>query len=62
MERKVALVAGATGVIGRGIVEHLCGLDDWDVVALSRNAPEGEGRARHVPVDLLRTYPSRRDS
>ena len=53
MERKVALVAGATGVIGRGIVEHLSGLDDWEVVALSRNAPEGEGRSRHVPVDLL---------
>ena len=40
MERKVALVAGATGVIGRGIVEHLAGLDDWEVVALSRTDAE----------------------
>ena len=51
--RKVTLVAGATGVIGRGIVEHLAGLDDREVVSLFRIEPEGEGRARHVPVDPL---------
>src|SRR3954454_25028270 len=53
MDRKVALVAGAGGIIGRGIVEHLSGLDDWDVVGLARKAPDYESRARFVPVDLL---------
>ena len=52
-ERKVALVAGATGIIGRGIVEHLSGLDDWEVIALSRSAPDYQSRGRFVSADLL---------
>ena len=53
MEPKVALVTGATGIIGRGIVEHLSGLDDWDIIALSRSVPDSESRARSVSVDRL---------
>jgi nucleoside-diphosphate-sugar epimerase len=53
MERKVALVAGATGIIGRGIVEHLSSATDWEVVGLARGVPDYERRARFVPVDLL---------
>lgn len=53
MGRKVALVAGATGIIGRGIVEHLSSSDDWEVIGLARDVPEHESRARFVPVDLL---------
>src|SRR5690348_17173531 len=53
MEKKVALVAGAGGIIGRGVVEHLSRLDDWDVIGLARKAPDYESRARFVPVNLL---------
>ena len=51
--RKKALVAGATGVVGRGLLRHLVGLDDWEVVALSRRAPDVEGDYEHLAVDLL---------
>jgi nucleoside-diphosphate-sugar epimerase len=53
MSRKVALVAGATGIIGRGLVEHLSSGDGWEVIGLSRTAPDYESRARSIPVDLL---------
>ncbi|MEC3979227.1 SDR family oxidoreductase [Amycolatopsis sp. H20-H5] len=46
-ERKVALVAGANGVIGSTLVAQLSSLDDWDVVGLSRQG------GRHLAVDLL---------
>jgi NAD(P)-dependent dehydrogenase (short-subunit alcohol dehydrogenase family) len=36
MERKVALVAGASGIIGRGIVECLTRHGYWEVIALAR--------------------------
>ncbi|MFI0405725.1 SDR family oxidoreductase [Actinomadura sp. 3N508] len=50
---KVALVVGAQGVIGRGLVEHLAELGDWDVIGLSRRGGTDAGRVRHLPVDLL---------
>jgi nucleoside-diphosphate-sugar epimerase len=53
MDRKFALVAGATGIIGRGIVECLVERDDWDVIALARKPAEAESRARFLPVDLI---------
>ncbi|MDT8912204.1 SDR family oxidoreductase [Amycolatopsis sp. PS_44_ISF1] len=46
--RNVALVAGANGIIGRNLIEHLGGLDDWDVVGLSRRGGPGT-----IAVDLL---------
>ena len=52
-ERKRALVVGATGVVGRNLLQHLGALDDWDVVAVSRRKPDAEGAWRHLPVDLL---------
>jgi nucleoside-diphosphate-sugar epimerase len=52
-ERKHALVVGGLGVIGRNLVEHLDGLDDWEVTAVSRRAPEFETSARFVSTDLL---------
>ncbi|WP_214404136.1 SDR family oxidoreductase [Pseudonocardia lacus] len=51
--RKTAVVVGAQGVIGRTLVDHLAGLDDWDVVGLSRRPGEPRERVRHVQVDLL---------
>ena len=35
MKNKVALVAGAGGVVGRGLVEHLTNLAEWDVSVLA---------------------------
>jgi uncharacterized protein YbjT (DUF2867 family) len=32
-DRKKALIAGATGVVGRNLLRHLLTLDDWDVIA-----------------------------
>ena len=48
-----ALVVGATGVTGRALLAHLVGTGEWDVVAVSRRAPDVAGRYRHLSVDLL---------
>src|SRR4051794_40371115 len=52
MPRKVALVAGATGVVGRALLEYLEGQNDWDIVAVSRRAPDFPSRAWHLSIDL----------
>ena len=52
MSRKTMVVIGATGVIGRRLIEHLEPLKDWEVVAVSRRAPDFATRAWHLPVDL----------
>lgn len=49
-----ALVVGALGVVGRANVEYLTGLSQWDVVALSRRAPDFETRARFISADLTK--------
>ena len=51
--RKKAVIAGATGVVGRNLLRHLLTLGDWDVIAVSRRKPDVEGRYEHVAVDLL---------
>jgi nucleoside-diphosphate-sugar epimerase len=48
MERKTALVAGANGIIGRNLIEHLRADGGWDVTGLSRRGGPGT-----VAVDLL---------
>ena len=53
MEKKVFIVAGALGIVGRALVEHLESRDEWEVIALSRRAPDFSTRARFVSVDLL---------
>jgi len=53
MQRKVALVAGASGIIGRGIVECLLMREGWDVIALARKPSDALDHARFVSVDLL---------
>ncbi|MGA8695447.1 MAG: NAD-dependent epimerase/dehydratase family protein [Xanthobacteraceae bacterium] len=52
-DRKKALIAGATGVVGRNLLRHLLALDGWDVIAVSRRKPDVDGRYEHVAVDLL---------
>src|SRR5690348_10893367 len=51
--RKVALVVGAQGVIGRNLVDHLATLPHWDIIGLSRRGKTSTSRVRYVAVDLL---------
>ncbi len=51
--RGTALVVGATGVTGRSTLRHLVDSGSWDVIAVSRRAPDVPGEYRHLPVDLL---------
>lgn len=50
---KKALVAGALGVTGRAVVNHLVSLGDWEVIGLSRRSPEFQTTAKYLSVDLL---------
>jgi nucleoside-diphosphate-sugar epimerase len=50
--KKKALVAGALGVSGRALVNHLVSLPEWEVVGLSRRSPEFQSPARYVSADL----------
>jgi hypothetical protein len=49
---KKALVAGALGVTGRTLVNHLVSLGDWEVIGLSRRSPEFHTPAKYIAVDL----------
>jgi nucleoside-diphosphate-sugar epimerase len=53
MTRHTVLVAGALGVVGRGVVEHLSTDGDPDIVGLSRRTPDYESRATFLSLDLL---------
>lgn len=46
------VVAGALGLVGRGVLEHFETERDWDLVALSRRKPDFATRARAISVDL----------
>lgn len=48
--QKTALVAGATGVVGRNLLRQLVSDPDWDVIAASQRAPD---RYRHIAADPL---------
>ena len=51
--KKTALIAGATGVVGRNLVRHLACQDDWEVIAVSRRKPDVTGEFTHLSIDLL---------
>ena len=51
--QKVALVVGAQGVIGRNLIDHLRGLEDWNIIGLSRRGGQSDARVQHIAVDLL---------
>ena len=53
MEQKVALIAGAGGIVGRALMELLNRQDDWRVIGLSRRPVQDAGAMRHVCVDLM---------
>lgn len=48
-----ALVPGALGITGRAIVAHLENDPDWDVIGLSRRAPNFATDAKFLALDLL---------
>ena len=53
MAKKKALIAGATGVVGRNLLKHLLQAGDWEVVAVSRRKPDLAGRYVHIALDLM---------
>jgi nucleoside-diphosphate-sugar epimerase len=59
-ELKKALVVGASGVVGRRLAEYLHGLDDWEVVGLSRREPIGGSDVPRIAVDLTDAADSRK--
>lgn len=53
MARRKALIAGATGVVGRNLLRHLVEVGGWEIVTLSRRKPDVEGTYEHISVDLM---------
>jgi nucleoside-diphosphate-sugar epimerase len=53
MAKNKALIAGATGVVGRNLLRHLLATGDWEITALSRRKPDVDGGYEHIAVDLL---------
>src|ERR1700719_2998425 len=48
---KQVLIAGASGLVGRGAIRAFA--NDCEVIAVSRRAPEGVGEVRFVAADLF---------
>jgi nucleoside-diphosphate-sugar epimerase len=53
MEKKVALIAGASGIVGRALMEHLARQEDWKVIGTSRRPVQDAGSAEYLCLDLL---------
>jgi nucleoside-diphosphate-sugar epimerase len=51
MQKKTAVVAGASGLIGRRIVDRLLSEERWEVIGLARRPPGTPG-VRWIAVDL----------
>ena len=51
--KKKMLIAGATGLVGQAALREFQHDLDWEVVGVSRRTPPDQGRALHIPVDLL---------
>ena len=52
-DQNKAVVVGALGVIGRNLVKYLENQPGWEIIGLSRRAPDFETKAEYVSVDLL---------
>jgi len=50
---KQVLIAGASGLVGRGAIRAFARDSDCEVIAVSRRAPEGVGKVRFVAADLF---------
>ncbi|HHP7237892.1 NAD-dependent epimerase/dehydratase family protein, partial [Longibacter sp.] len=53
MSTQHALVVGARGIIGRGILHGLAEEDGWRVTGCSRTPPKFEGDFEYLTVDLM---------
>ncbi len=53
MAENKAVIVGALGVIGRNLLKFLADDPDWELVGLSRRAPDFETDAEFISVDLL---------
>jgi nucleoside-diphosphate-sugar epimerase len=53
MTRKVALIAGVSGMCGSNMARMLHATGEWDVIGVSRGAPELGPWLRHIAADLL---------
>lgn len=51
--KKVALIAGAQGVIGRNLIDYLLTQANWTIVGLSRRGGTDTDKVKHIAVDLL---------
>jgi nucleoside-diphosphate-sugar epimerase len=49
---KTVIVAGAGGVIGRGVLAHFDSTRELELIGVSRRPFEFSTRARHLPIDL----------
>lgn len=53
MTRKKALVVGASGLVGGNFLAYLRQRPEhWDIVTMSRRAPQRDGAGEHLSVDL----------
>ncbi len=55
MGRRKALVAGALGIVGSNICEHLARAGDWEVVGIARGRPQRPVAHELVALDLRDT-------
>jgi len=53
MSKRVALITGATGVVGRNLLAHLLQTGGWDIFAVSRRSAALQGDYVHLVIDLL---------
>lgn len=53
MTDKLALVVGASGLLGTNFHNHLRSFNDWDVLTLARKPAPPGSTGRHVSLDLL---------
>jgi len=58
--RRNAVVAGATGVVGKRLAEHLASTGEWDVVGIARHKPEAPLHFPLVQLDLTDTTDCRK--
>jgi nucleoside-diphosphate-sugar epimerase len=52
MADRTLLVVGATGLLGRAALAHFKGLAGWNVIGMSRRAPDISG-VQHLKADLM---------
>ena len=52
MTRRCALIAGVSGVVGRGLAKYIVAQGDWDVIGMARRAPSPQLEFPVIELDL----------